>query len=175
MLGMATHLTSPPTIQRCVRLLLSLLLAALSVAFSQAAETSAQPAPPKFALRLVLPAAADSEPLVLRNNYSKKEEILHVQIKPQLESPAVERAVAMEDSRGGWKIQIKFTKQGGETLQKVTGEHVNERMAVVFGGKVYSAPVIMSAISGGSVTVSGNLSEAEAREFAEKLNAIAAK
>ncbi|MBF0160424.1 MAG: protein translocase subunit SecD, partial [Magnetococcales bacterium] len=54
---------------------------------------------------------------------------------------------------------------------QLTGEHVNERMAIVLDNKVYSAPVIREKIDGGRAQITGNFTSEEAHDLAIVLRA----
>jgi preprotein translocase subunit SecD len=50
---------------------------------------------------------------------------------------------------GGWYVSMEFTPLGGDRFEEITGKNVKRRFAIVLDGKVESAPVIQSKISGG--------------------------
>ncbi len=62
---------------------------------------------------------------------------------------------------GGFQITVTFTETGSKRFAEITGASIGKRLAVVFDGKVLSAPFIMSQIRGKAV-ITGNLSAAEA-------------
>jgi preprotein translocase subunit SecD len=68
-------------------------------------------------------------------------------------------------------VSISFNGRGGRIFANLTGENVNNRMAIVLDGKVYSAPVIQDRISGGRASITGNFTKAEARDLAVVLRA----
>lgn len=53
-------------------------------------------------------------------------------------------------SFGGWLVRLTFTDQGGKIFERITGSNIGRRFAIILDGKVESAPVIQSLISGGS-------------------------
>ncbi|NOY82372.1 MAG: protein translocase subunit SecD [Kiritimatiellaeota bacterium] len=78
----------------------------------------------------------------------------------------VERAFPMFNQFGTYSVSLQFNGRGAAAFATVTSEHVNERMAIVLDGKVYSAPVIREAITGGSAEISGSFTPQEAKQLA---------
>lgn len=68
-------------------------------------------------------------------------------------------------------VSLNFNNRGGRIFERVTGENVGRRMAIVLDGKVYSAPVIRERIGGGRASISGNFTTAEAQDLAIVLRA----
>nr|WP_176704646.1 protein translocase subunit SecD [Candidatus Magnetococcus massalia]CRH08250.1 Protein-export membrane protein secD [Candidatus Magnetococcus massalia]CRH08317.1 Protein-export membrane protein secD [Candidatus Magnetococcus massalia] len=68
-------------------------------------------------------------------------------------------------------VQIKFDAVGGRKFGQVTGEHVNERLAIVLDGKIYSAPNIQEKIEGGRASITGSFTQEEAHDLAIVLRA----
>lgn len=56
-------------------------------------------------------------------------------------------------------VSMTFKPAGAKTFEKLTGDNVGKRMAIVLDGNVYSAPVIQARIGGGNAQItlgSGN-------------------
>ncbi|MCF8030843.1 MAG: protein translocase subunit SecD [Desulfohalobiaceae bacterium] len=68
-------------------------------------------------------------------------------------------------------VSLTFDDRGARIFERVTGNHVNERMAIVLDGKVYSAPTIQEKIRGGRASITGNFSDQEAHDLAIVLRA----
>jgi len=68
-------------------------------------------------------------------------------------------------------VSLEFDSQGARVFERITGEHVRKRLAIVLDGVVYSAPVIQERISGGRASITGSFSMAEARDLAIVLRA----
>jgi preprotein translocase subunit SecD len=68
-------------------------------------------------------------------------------------------------------VSLTFNKRGADLFEKLTGEHIQKRMAIVLDGIVDSAPVIQNKISGGSamITLGGYKSQQETFEDAKNL------
>jgi len=65
----------------------------------------------------------------------------------------------------------RVDKKGGRDFERITGENVKKRLAIVLDKKVYSAPVIQEKISGGKARVTGSFTTEEARDLAIALRA----
>jgi len=68
-------------------------------------------------------------------------------------------------------VSINFDRKGARIFEKITGENVKKRLAIVLDDKVYSAPVIQERISGGEARITGNFTAEEARDLAIVLRA----
>jgi preprotein translocase subunit SecD len=68
-------------------------------------------------------------------------------------------------------VAMKFNKKGGRIFERLTGDNVNKRLAIVLDNTVYSAPSIRSKISGGSAIIEGSFTMEEARDLAIVLRA----
>ncbi|MBM3298544.1 MAG: protein translocase subunit SecD [Deltaproteobacteria bacterium] len=68
-------------------------------------------------------------------------------------------------------VAMDFNRTGARIFERVTGEHVGERLAIVLDNRVYSAPVIKDRISGGSAIIEGITSNEEAHDLALVLRA----
>jgi len=81
----------------------------------------------------------------------------------------VERAYASQDPIGNYEISFELNSEAAEAFARVTREHVFERLAILFDGRLYSAPVIRGEIPGGRAMISGSFSKEEAYELAVML------
>ena len=68
-------------------------------------------------------------------------------------------------------VSIKFNKKGGRLFERITGENVKKRLAIVLDGRIYSAPVIQEKISGGEARITGRFTHEEAHDLAIILRA----
>ncbi len=68
-------------------------------------------------------------------------------------------------------VLISFNSEGGKRFEKITGENVGKRLAIILDEKVFSAPVIREKISGGVATIEGRFTIEEAKELAAVLRA----
>lgn len=68
-------------------------------------------------------------------------------------------------------VTITFDKKGSRIFERITGENVQKRLAIILDNKVYSAPVIQDKISGGTARITGNFTLDEAKDLAVVLRA----
>lgn len=68
-------------------------------------------------------------------------------------------------------VSISFTKEGARRFEQITAENVGKRLAIVLDGRIHSAPVIKSAISGGKAVIEGSFTDTEASDLAIVLRA----
>ncbi len=67
-------------------------------------------------------------------------------------------------------IVLNFTPEGAELFEKITTENVGQVLAIFLDGEVMSLPVIQEAIAGGTATINGDFTPAEARDLVQNLN-----
>ncbi|MGD8688077.1 MAG: protein translocase subunit SecD, partial [Syntrophobacterales bacterium] len=63
-------------------------------------------------------------------------------------------------------VALSFDDRGGKLFEKITGENVKKRLAIVLDDNVYSAPVIQDRISGGNAVIEGQFTMDEAKDLA---------
>lgn len=68
-------------------------------------------------------------------------------------------------------ISFNLDSKGGKIFALVTEQNVNRRLAIVLDNEVLMAPVIKTAITGGSGIIEGNFTQAEAQDISNVLNA----
>lgn len=68
-------------------------------------------------------------------------------------------------------VSLDFDAQGARIFERITGENVKKRLAIVLDGTVYSAPVIQDRIGGGKASITGSFTMEEARDLAIVLRA----
>ncbi|MCF8104670.1 MAG: protein translocase subunit SecD [Desulfohalobiaceae bacterium] len=68
-------------------------------------------------------------------------------------------------------VALTFDRRGGRIFERVTGDNVHRRMAIVLDNKVYSAPTIQEKIGGGRASITGQFSPEEAHDLAIVLRA----
>ncbi len=68
-------------------------------------------------------------------------------------------------------VSITFDAKGGREFERITGDNVKKRMAVVLDNTIYSAPVIQDRITGGRAQITGTFTTQEANDLAIVLRA----
>jgi preprotein translocase subunit SecD len=91
--------------------------------------------------------------------------------KVLLTGEALTDAYVQTDTLGKPYIAFKLNAAGGKQFGIITRDNVERELAIVLDNKVYSAPVIKSAIMGGSGIIEGSFTDEEARDLALVLKA----
>lgn len=68
-------------------------------------------------------------------------------------------------------VSLSFDSRGARIFERITGENIKKRLAIVLDGKVNSAPVIQDKISGGKAQITGRFTTDEAKDLAIVLRA----
>lgn len=68
-------------------------------------------------------------------------------------------------------VSLTFNSRGARLFEKITGENIKKRLAIVLDNKVNSAPVIQDRIAGGRAQITGRYTMEEARDLAIVLRA----
>lgn len=69
------------------------------------------------------------------------------------------------------QVGIEFNRKGARIFDRITGENIHKRLAIVLDNSVYSAPVIQDRIAGGKAVITGNFTLNEAKDLAIALRA----
>ena len=80
-------------------------------------------------------------------------------------------AKASFDPQEGHAVSFRFDTTGAQKFGKATSENVGKRFAVIHDGVVITAPVINTAITGGSGIITGNFTSQEAADLSVLLRA----
>jgi preprotein translocase subunit SecD len=68
-------------------------------------------------------------------------------------------------------VSLTFDSVGAKVFEKVTGENLEKRLAIVLDHTVYSTPTIQSKISGGRAQITGSFTSSEASDLSIALRA----
>jgi preprotein translocase subunit SecD len=71
---------------------------------------------------------------------------------------------------GGHLVSIEFDAEGARTWADFTTANVGQRVAILINGRVLSAPVIQSPITGGVAQITGRFTADEAAQLALQLS-----
>jgi SecD/SecF fusion protein len=102
----------------------------------------------------------------------KREDLEKDLIKPEDLGPPLLTGADLADARavfdqfGRPQVALTFTPEGAKKFEEVTRANVGKRLAIVLDGKVYTAPVIRQAITGGQAVIEGLSGLEEASEIA---------
>jgi SecD/SecF fusion protein len=117
--------------------------------------------PPEYRVESYRPTGRDGKP-------SAVEERLLVKKRPDLGGERVKNAHAFFGNEG-WGVVLNFDGEGAKQFGTITEKHVGFRFAIVLDGGIQSAPVIRTAIYGGTAEITGRFGEQEARTLASVL------
>lgn len=67
-------------------------------------------------------------------------------------------------------LEVFLKSEGREKFSEATEQNIKRQLAIVWRGKVLSAPTVQSKIPGGRVRITANFSDAEAQELLDVLN-----
>ena len=122
--------------------------------------------------KAVLPPGVIVLPMLEKNpGQQQKETMIALEKDAMLTGEDVSDARPAFDNMNQSYVTLNFNARGARIFERVTGENVGKRMAIVLDGKVYSAPSIRERIGGGRASISGNFSTAEAQDLAIVLRA----
>jgi preprotein translocase subunit SecD len=68
-------------------------------------------------------------------------------------------------------VALEFNSEGSRIFDRITGENVGKRIAIILDNTVYSAPVVRERISGGKASITGGFTSDEAKDLAIVLRA----
>jgi SecD/SecF fusion protein len=92
-----------------------------------------------------------------------------VKLIPEATGEIVDDAFASQTQSGGFQINLEMTSEGAEIFRSVTERLINQPLAIVLDGKLYSAPTIQGVLSK-NAQITGSFSQREAIELANVLN-----
>ncbi|EKD82764.1 MAG: Protein export membrane protein SecD [uncultured bacterium] len=84
---------------------------------------------------------------------------------PAMLGTNIKEAWLDKDEMGANLIKISFDATGSDQFADFTAKHIGEQLAIVYGDRVISAPVIQSRISGGQAQITGRNIEAILEEI----------
>jgi len=79
--------------------------------------------------------------------------------------------VQLDTQMGEPYVSLSFDSRGARVFERITGDNVGKRLAIVLDDKVYSAPVIRDKISGGRAQITGAFTMDDAKDLAIVLRA----
>jgi preprotein translocase subunit SecD len=152
---------------RIAIVVLAALWLALGAGVGKAADSSAD-LPDGFYLVLDNPDDLTADAAVITNE-DQPDSPVTVARKALVLAKEIARAWASEDRQtGGSMINIEMTPAGGTQLRDATTRYLGHRMAIVVGGVVLSAPMIVSPV-GAKTQIQGNFDTAQAKAIVERL------
>jgi protein-export membrane protein SecD len=105
------------------------------------------------------PAAPGVEWLPMQDNPGEK-----LPVRKHIEVDGADLTDAQpgpDQQTSGWQVSFKFNSLGGRRFAEITRANVGHRFAVVLDNQIITAPVIQTAITGGSGVINGSNFTAE--------------
>jgi len=90
--------------------------------------------------------------------------------KVLLDGSDVKAAKLEHGQDGNPEVNITLTETGAKRFEEITTEFAGQRLAILLAGKLQTAPSVRGPIPGGSLTISGAMSEKDAAELVSALN-----
>lgn len=95
-----------------------------------------------------------------------------VEKKLQMTAETLKQAyVSFDPTTNSPNIAFQFNPEGAAQFAEITSRNVNRKLGIILDGVVQSAPVIRSAITGGSGVIEGRFTLDEAKDLSVVLNA----
>jgi hypothetical protein len=85
-------------------------------------------------------------------------------------NPVITKDDILECKKDDYEISITFNENGAKKLYIITKNNIGKPIAIVIDKNIVSIPIVNSAISGGSLNISGNFTEEEIEKIIRKLN-----
>ena len=115
-------------------------------------------------------APAGYELMSALETYKNKSELRYYYVSKEIEMDGRNIKEAYPDKdQWGLKINLSFNAKGAEDFARVTRRNVGRQLAIVLDGRLYCAPNIREAITGGRAQISGSFTEDEAETIAYAL------
>jgi protein-export membrane protein SecD len=101
--------------------------------------------------------------------------LYYVKSAPEMKGDVIKNAMQSIDqsgmNSGKAKVDMEMNSAGARRFTAVTGANINKQLAIVLDSTVYSAPRIVSRISGGRAEITGSFTIEEAKALAIILRA----
>lgn len=92
--------------------------------------------------------------------------VVKKQPEPGLSGSVIEHAAVTRDNRGRPEIAFTLDPKAGAAFAKITRDNIGRQLAILVEGKLSSAPIIQSEISGGQGVLTGDFTMQEAYDLA---------
>ena len=82
-----------------------------------------------------------------------------------LQKDVEEVSISKSDSEENYALLLTFSEAGAKLWAELTRANIGKDIAILFDGKVISAPRVSEEIKGGKLMISGKFSESEIKDF----------
>ena len=128
----------------------------------------------RFALHAVVEAGAPAAWKCPMRNGAGQTEWHSLEAQPLLDDTALRSAAVGNDGNGKPQIELSFTDAAAKQFSDITARNIGKRIGILINGRLESAPIIRTAITGGTAVISGNFTSREAAAFVTSVNSKAA-
>lgn len=98
--------------------------------------------------------------------YDDSSKFLFIDTVPVIGLKDIEKVKKQKDKYSNMpNLYIKLTDNAKSTFAKITKEHINEQLAVILNDKLVMAPIILTEITSGELTISGYKLDSIFNEF----------
>lgn len=96
----------------------------------------------------------------------------HIEEEPAMTGEEIVKAKAMRSYSFGdyFVVSISFSNRGAKEFARTTGRCRGKQLAIVYGDRVLSAPMVNEKITGGEAQITGSFTEREAKELAAMIS-----
>lgn len=125
-----------------------------------------------------LKVAVEAKPIRTTEKAQNKIFRLHaIEKEPELIGDVITNAQTnIDPTTNSWVVNMQMNTDGAERWSKITGANVGNQIAIILDDRIYSAPNVISKISGGNSQITGmaNAQEANLLEIVLKAGALKA-
>ncbi len=100
---------------------------------------------------------------------ARESQICIVKRDQEMDGKNITNAFVNMTQFGQREIILNFNSQGAVDFANVTKKNVGRQLAIILDGKLYSAPTINQAITGGNAQITGNFAREDAENIANAL------
>jgi hypothetical protein len=119
----------------------------------------------RFALYAVVEAGAPGAWKGAMRSGAGQTEWHFLEAQPLLDETSLKSAAVGKDGNGKPQIELTFTDAAARQFSEITARNIGKRIGILIDGRLVSAPIMRTAITGGTVVVSGNFTSREAAAF----------
>jgi preprotein translocase subunit SecD len=123
--------------------------------------------PEVFGVRLVLDPESDQPGRSMRIEGQDKEH--RVSESRVVDGRHLRGVDVVRDLEGTFSLSIRLNEEGTSLLAEFTRRHVDQRLAVLVGGRLVVAPILKEEIRDGHFLITGRFSEEQATNMARTL------
>lgn len=127
---------------------------------------------PQLDFRLLKSDKSREDITAMRSQESEKTDWSKLFNRTDLDGRLLEGAkLSFGRTAGKPQVTLNFNSKGSDLFAKITGENVDNILAIFLDGKPISTPNINEKIPNGKAAISGNFSTDEAKKLVKRLNA----